>query len=283
MQTPPLAHPSRRHALVGLGAWLAAPAGWAQAPASRRLTVGVEAALQTSGLAQRLAAALARDVGLAIAWRPGPSGLLLPELERGELDAALTQSPEFELALERKNLVHDRRPVARTELVLVGPAPRRATGKKSATGDPAGVAGGRDIAVALAQVAASGARGEAGYVGHGEPSGERALEQALWKAAGPLPLGPWWRTAGAGPAAALDRAREEGAYALVERGVWAVRGAGSGLAVLVEGDPRQTATYHVMRAFRAHHPAGKLLVSWLTGRSGQRVVAGFGRGYRAAG
>jgi len=68
----------------------------------------------------------------------------------------------------------------------------------------------------------------------------------------------------------------------VERGLWSARGAGSGLAVLVKGDARLAVTYHIMLSFRVSHPAGKLMVNWLAGRNGQRVVAGFGRGYRAA-
>ena len=91
------------------------------------------------------------------------------------------------------------------------------------------------------------------------------------------------RSAAAGPGAALALAREQRAYALVERGLWAAQGAGSGLAVLVEGDPRLALTYHVMRAFRAEHPAGKLLTGWLGGPNGRRVVTAFGHGYRAAG
>lgn len=278
---PATPHIARRRLLA------LAAAGWgfgagAQQPASKRLVVGVEATLQASGLAARLAEAIGRDTGLTIDWRPGASGVLLPQLERGELDAALTHEPEVEAALLRQNLIHDRRPVAATELVLVGPAPKRATKKQPASGDPAGIAGGRDGAEALRRIVAAGERGEALYVASGEPSGTRHVEQALWKAIGPQPVGAWLRSAGSGPGAVLALAREQQAYALVERGLWAAQGAGSGLAVLVEGDARLAATYHVMRAFRVNHPAGKLLVGWLAGPNGQRVVAGYGQGYRRA-
>lgn len=271
-----------RRSLVGALAALAALPAFAQRPASKRLHVGVEAALQSSGLARRLQQEIGRDTGLAIEWRAGPSGVLLPLLERGELDAALTHSPEHELALERQNLLHDRRPVVRGDLVLVGPAMRRASRKQPASGDPAGIAGGRDASAALQRIAQAGAQGVAGFVAHGEPSGAREVELALWNALGPQPLGPWLRTAGSGPTAVLDLARQTQGYALIERGVWLARGTGSGLAVMVAGDPRLAATYHVMRSFRANPPGSKLLVSWLAGPSGQRVVRNFGRGYRTA-
>jgi len=278
-KTPSL--PVRRGVLVAGLAALAWPA-LAQRSPREAITVGVEATLMASGLAARLRVAVARDTGLAVDWRPGPSGLLLPQLERGEIDAALTQEPALELALLQKNLVHDRRAIARTDFVLVGPAPRKATRKEPASGDPAGIAGGRDAAAALARIVAAGERGEAGFVTPGEPTGARSLEQALWKAAGPQPVGAWLRIAGPGPTAVMQLARETGSYAFVERGVWSALGAGSGLAVLVDGDERLRASYHVMRSFRVNHPGGKLLVSWLAGPTGQRTVAGFGRGYQRA-
>ena len=247
--------------------------------AQRVLQVGIEGALVASGLAARLREALKRDTGLLLQWIEGASGTLLPVLERGELDVALTNSPDTESALERKGLVHDRRRVALTDHVLVGPAPVRATKKTPASGDPAGVAGASDIGAALARIAAVGGSGEAAFVATSEPSGTRALEQAAWKLAGPLPLGAWLRTAGPGPLAALQMARASGAYVLVERGVWLANG-GGGLALLAE-DPAHLATpYHVMRPFRSQHPAAKLAVAWLAGPNGQRAVAGFGRGYR---
>ncbi|MBA2673959.1 MULTISPECIES: substrate-binding domain-containing protein [Burkholderiales] len=270
----------RRHLAGVLAVW-ALPA-WAQRPASKRLHVAVEGALLSSGLAHHLQQAIGRDTGLAIEWRPGPGGALLPLLERGEVDAALTQSPEHELALERRNLLHDRRPVARSEVVLVGPAPRRTGRKQVADGDPAGIAGGRDALAALQRVAQAGASGTAGFVAHGEPSGTREVEQALWKTLGPQPLGPWLRTAAAGPTAVLDLAQQTQSYALIERGVWQARGAKSGLAIMVAGDARLAATYHIMRSFRVNPPGGKLLVNWLAGPSGQGAVRSFGRGYRPA-
>lgn len=271
----------RRRHLASLLAMLALPV-LAQRPASKRLHVGVEAALADSGLARRLQQAIGHDTGLAIEWRAGPGGVLLPLLESGELDAALIQSSQHELALERRNLLHDRQPVARSELALVGPALRRAGKKQAAGGDPAGIAGISDAALALQRIARAGASGTAGFVAQGEPGGARELEQALWKAIGPQPLGDWLRTAGSGPTAVLDLARQTQSYALIERGVWQARGSKSGLAIMVAGDARLAATYHVMRSFRANPPGGKLLVRWLAGPNGQGVVRGFGRGYRPA-
>lgn len=52
--------------------------------------------------------------------------------------------------------------------------------------------------------------------------------------------------------------------------------------MVLDGDPALAVDYHVMRAFRARHRAGRLMVAWLAGPAGQQLVAGFGRGYRPA-
>lgn len=252
------------------------------AKADARLAVGCDANLQASGFIGVLAQVLARDTGIAVAWQPGPSGVLLPQLERGELHAALTAAPDTEVLLERQGLIHDRRVVVVTDHVLVGPAPRKATKKQPASGDPAGVAGGRDIAAALARIAEAGERQQAQYFAHADAGASRTIEQAAWTAAGPQPIGEWLRTAAAGPVAALREASAVRGYALVERGIWLAHGNGSGLTVLVEGDTRLVTTYRVMRAFRASHPAGRLFVNWIAGAPGRHAVDGFGRGYRAA-
>lgn len=276
----------RRAWLGGAAALLAGASGAALAQPPAPIAVGVDAALFASGLAPRLAAALRHDTGLRIAWEAGASGTLLERLERGELDAALAFDPHAEQALLAQNLVHDRRPVARTALVLVGPAPRRA-GRRVAgrPGAPAPGAGSTrpGLRAALERIAALGARGEACFVASGEPGGPRTLERQAWQGLAPPPGTAWWRTAGPGPAAALELARTSGGYALVERGLWQSLGAAAaGLAVVIDGDPALAVDYHVMRAFRARHPAGRLMVAWLAGPTGQRVVGGFGRGYRPA-
>jgi tungstate transport system substrate-binding protein len=277
----------RRAWLGGAAAWLAGASGAGFAQPSPPVTVGVDAALLASGLAPRLAAALLHDTGLRIAWQGGPSGAVLERLERGELDAALVFDPPGEQALLAQHLVHDRRPVARTALVLVGPAPRRA-GRRAASGRADDLAAGAGptrggLRAALERIAALGARGQACFVASGEPGGARALEREAWQGLAPPPGTSWWRTAGPGPAAALELARSSRGYALVERGLWQSLGpAAAGLAVVVDGDPALAVDYHVMRAFRARHPAGRLLVAWLAGPAGQQVVAGFGRGYRSA-
>jgi tungstate transport system substrate-binding protein len=236
------------------------------------LRLGVDEALAESGLSRSLQRGFGRDTGIAVQIVPGPALPLLDALERGELDAALTNAPDAELKLDAQGLVHDRRPVAIAELVLVGPAP------KGKVRDPAELAGGHDVAAALQRLAAVAATpGTLQFLSAGDGSGSHVAEQALWRSAKVAPLAPWYVSLDKG-AGLIAQARARGAYALVERGSWLAQG-GAPLAVLVEGDPLMEVPVHVMRAFRINHPAGKIFVAWITGPKGTRVVAAQ-RGYR---
>ena len=272
---------SRRRLLsVSLGI-AAAPAASAEFTQQRRrslsdpLRLGVDLALFESGLARALQQGFGRDTGLAIKLVAAPALPLLEALERGELDAALTNVPDAELRLEQLGLAHDRQAIASGDFVLVGPAPR---GKKN---DPAAIAGLRSAAQALIQLrsAALALPGSVTFLSAADGSGAHALEQALWRHAKLAPATPWFATADA-KSSLIEQARARGAYALVERGAWGAHG-GAPLAVLVEGDPLLTERVHVMRAFRVSHPAGKIFVAWIAGPKGRRVVAAQ-RAYRAA-
>ncbi len=266
---------TRRRLLLGTAAALSVPrlaAAQQRASLADPLRLGVDHALVDSGLASALLKGFGRDTGVVVQLNGGPAQPLLEALERGELDATLTNAPQAELRLESQGLAHDRRRVADTALVLVGPAP------KKKTPDPAGIARMTDAAAALAQIrdAAMAAPGTIGFLSAGDGSGAHLAEQALWRAAQVAPAAPWYAKVAAGSLAA--QARQQAAYALVERGVWAARG-GAPLAVLVEGDERMALPVHVMRAFRVNHPAGKLFATWITGPKGRAVVAAQ-RGYR---
>lgn len=269
---------SKRRTLV-FGA-VAAGAGLPSAQAQQRrslkdpLRLGVDQALIDSGLGPALQKAFGRDTGVAVLLVPGAALPTLDALERGELDAALTNAPEAESRLEAKGLAHDRRAIAVGSFVIVGPAP---TAK---TFDPAGIGRMSNALEALTRLrdAALANPGTVRFLSAGDGSGTHAAEQALWRAAQIAPAAPWYTNVAAGSSVAAQ-ARQSGAYALVDRGVWAAQG-GAPLAVLVEGDARLAAPVHVMRSFRVNHPAGKIFVAWIAGPKGRQVAAGV-RGYRA--
>lgn len=267
---------SRRIFLLGsLAAPLASAWGQQRRSLSDPLSLGADNALVDSGLAQALQQGFGRDTGVAVQLVRSPAQALLAAVERGEVDAALCNAPDAEAKLEKQTLLHDRRLVARGEYVIVGPA------VKGKVRDPVGIAGGKDAAQALAQIRemAGATPGLLSFLSANDGSGTHLAEQALWRGAKATPAAPWYVMAE--PAIGLAaQARALNAYALVERGVWAAYG-GAPLAVLVDADPLLVEEVHVMRPFRANHPAAKLFVEWVGGPKGRRVAAGH-RGYKAA-
>ncbi len=237
------------------------------------LRLGVDHALVASGLAAALQKGFGRDTGVAVKLVAGPALPLLEALERGEMDAALANAPQAEARLESQGLVHDRREVATGEFVIVGPAPR------AGSSELAGLAAGHDGATVLQRLreAALAAPGDVRFLSAGDGSGTHMAEQALWRLARIAPLPPWYLSAEPGRGL-IAQAREQNAYALVERGAW-LRHRGAPLALWVEGDPRLVEAVHVMRSFRVNHPAARMFVAWITGPKGRRVVAAQ-RGYR---
>ena len=228
------------------------------------LRLAADDALFDSGLARHLQRAFGRDTGVAVQLSSGPATSLLDALERGEVDATLTNAPESETALEQRGLAHDRRMVATTDFLLVGPL---------ALIKP--LAAGADVVLALSRLA----QVQAPFMTRADGSGTNLAELALWRAAQVAPQAPWYLNALPGEGL-LAQARARKACTVVERGVWAAQRGGAGYGVLVQGDARLAVDVHVMRSFRATHPSGKLFTNWITGRLGRKAVASH-PGYRA--
>ena len=263
---------SRRRALSTLLAFASAPALAQQRKSlADPLRVGVDQALIDSGLARALQRGFGADTGIAAKLVPGAALVVLEALERGELDAALTNAPQVESGLDQQGLVHDRQPVAGGEFVLIGPA-LRGNGE-----DLVGGALGHDVVAALKRLKDAPA-GSFTFVSAADGSGAHALEQALWRAAGIAPAAPWYAALKPGEDV-IGQARARGAFALVERGAWLAHG-GAPLGIRVDNDTRLVEQVHAMRSFRVNHPAGKIFVAWIAGAKGRRIVASH-KGYRA--
>lgn len=259
----------RRPFLAAVGALALAPAAWAERRgAGGPLRLGVDRSLADSGLAAALQRGFGADTGIAVELVPGPALAVLDAVAQGQVAAALTNAPEAEGRLAAQTLVHDRRPIAAGEFVVVGPARR---GRPEATSGAG--------AEALARIRHRAAAAPAlVFLSAGDGSGVHLAEQALWRAARIEPVPPWYL--GADPARSfVAQVRSRGAYAVVERGAWAALG-GAPLAVLVQGDPALAEPVHAMRSFRVSHPAGRIFMDWIAGGRGRAVVAAQ-RAYRA--
>ncbi len=262
----------RRPFLIAGAAFVGAPEVRAQGSLATTppLRLGVDYALVESGLGTSLQRAFGADTGIPVKIVAGPATAVLEALKDGELDAALTNAPRAEAALEEQGLIHDRRAIAVGEFVLVGPMPR-GRGKT-----PAPSQGGVEALVRIRDLAVA-APDSLVFLSPGDGSGTHLAEQALWRAAGIEPVAPWYVSMPA-TGGFVARARARGAYALVERGAWAAAG-GVPLGLLAAGDPLLAEPVRAMRAFRATHPAGKIFIGWIAGGRGHAIVASH-RGYR---
>ena len=238
------------------------------------LRLGIDHALVESRLGLSLQRAFSADTGIAVRLVSGPALAILEATKEGELDAALTNAPLAEAALDKQALVHDRRAIAAGEFLLVGPAPQRSRGKT-----PPASRGAVEVLVRIRDLATA-APDSVVFLSAGDGSGTHVAEQALWRAAATAPAAPWYVNA-AGSAGFVAKVRARAAYALVERGAWSVAG-GAPLAVLANGDPLLAESVHAMRSFRATHPAGRIFIAWIGGGRGRAVVASH-RGYSAPG
>lgn len=264
---------SRRRSLIYTSAACAAPA-WAIAAQRQSLNdplrLAADDALVESGLATALHQAFGRDTGVAVQLLHAPASGVLEALERGEHDAALTNAPAVEAALDKQGLVHDRHAIAHGDFVIVGPAQLSKP-----------LAAGNDAALALSRLS----QAQVPFVTRPDGSGTHLAELSLWRAAKVAPAAPWYFQAGKG-APLLAQAAQHQACAFVERGMWLAGGAataGKSYRILVEGDSRLGIDVHVMRTFRSErqHPAGRLLVAWMRSAKGRHVVQTH-RGYRLA-
>ncbi len=250
--------PSRRVFVAGLTVAAFAPAA-AQKPSERGgpLRLGVDRALEESGLAKRLQRAFGFDTGIAVLLVPGPALTVLEAVRDGETDAALLNTPGAEEDLEKQGLIHD------------GKVPRKRAPPP-----------GRNAVEVLERIQAQAAADPASvsFLSAGDGSGVHVAEQALWRVGRIAPAAPWYATAENGGRDFTAQVRARGAYALVERAAWNAQG-GAPAAILAEGDPLLVESVHAMRAFRVQHPAGKIFVAWIAGGHGRAVVAQHG-GYR---
>ena len=235
------------------------------------ITVASTTSTEQSGLFSHLLPAFTRDTGIEVRVVAVGTGQALDIGRRGDADVVFVHDKPAELEWLAEGNGVRRYPVMYNDFVLVGP--------KS---DPAHVAGGSDIAVALDRIAAA----KAPFVSRADKSGTYAAELRLWKDANvdiAKAKGPWYREIGSGMGPALNTAAGMDAYILSDRGTWLnFRNRGQ-LTIVVQGDKRLFNQYGVMLVNPAKHPTvkkdlGQKFIDWLVSPRGQQVIASYNIG-----
>jgi tungstate transport system substrate-binding protein len=248
-----------------LGTLLATTPTDAEAP---YITVASTTSTEQSGLFGQLLPAFTAKTGIAVRVVAVGTGQALKIGERGDCDVVFVHDTASELKFVADGYGIERHQVMYNDFVLVGPR-----------SDPAKVAGGREIVVALRKIAEA----KAPFVSRGDDSGTDKAEKRLWRDAAvdvKAASGTWYRDTGSGMGPALNTAAALGAYALSDRGTWLSFENRRDLGIVVEGDRRLFNQYGVMLVNPSRHPSvkhefGQQFIDWLVSADGQKTIADY--------
>ena len=251
--------------LAVLGALGLATAAHAEQP---YITLASTTSTENSGLFAQILPQFTADTGIAVRVVAVGTGQALRLARNGDADVLLIHHRPSEEAFVAEGFGVARHDVMYNDFVLVGPK-----------GDPAGIAGQKNAADALAKIAEA----KSPFVSRGDDSGTHKKERGLWNDATIDPSaasGTWYREAGAGMGATLNIAQAMGAYSLSDRATWAAFANRGDLAILLEGDPALFNPYGVILVDEARHPhvkskEGQALVDWLISERGQAAIGAF--------
>lgn len=240
------------------------PAG-AQLP---YITVASTTSTQNSGLFHHILPKFTETSGIEVRVVAVGTGAALRIARAGDADVLLVHHRSSEEKFVAEGFGVRRYPAMVNDFVIIGPGE-----------DPAGLAGGRDAARALATIAQI----KAAFVSRGDDSGTHKREMELWQAAGVDPRaasGTWYRETGSGMGATLNVGAALGAHALTDRGTWLGFGNKRDLVVLVEGDARLHNEYGVILVSKQRHGhvkarEGQAFIDWLLSAPGRAAINGF--------
>ncbi|MBI2733182.1 MAG: hypothetical protein HYX44_07760 [Aquabacterium sp.] len=215
--------------------------------------VGVDPLLVASGLTGRWQSAMKQDLGWSARWTTLETSDVLQQLEQGQVDAGLFLSHPRADELDKQGLIYNRVTLARTDVLLLGPAD-----------DLAGIRSETDPARALAQVLAAHHAGAARWLPPPAGSALAALADQLTKGLA---------SKGLPPVAAAKAGQSAPAYRLMTRAQWLkAPPKGERLKVWLADGPAMSLQAQIASSFRARHPGAKLLTTWLQWPLAQNAI-----------
>jgi len=238
------------------------------AAAATEILVVSTTSTEQSGLFAHLLPIFTRESGIGVRVVALGTGQALDAARRGDADVVLVHDRAAEERFVAAGHGGPRHPIMFNDFVIIGPA-----------ADPAGIAGLRVAAAALAKIAAAGAP----FISRGDRSGTHTAELRLWQQAGVDPAtgrARWYREIGQGMGPALNTAAAQGAYLLADRGTWLSFRNRQDLTILLAGDVRLFNQYGAMLVNPARHPhvqaaAGQAFIDWLRGPAGQAAIGAY--------
>lgn len=257
----------KRRSLIAvlMCATLAPPFALAQQGEARPIRMSTTTSTDNSGLLKWLLPAFEAKTHTRVDVIAVGTGKALELGKNGDVDVCLVHARKLEDQFVAAGWGIDRRDVMYNDFIVAGPL-----------ADPAHVKGSRDVIAAFRQIAASGVK----FISRGDNSGTDVMEKNYWTIAGTKPAGARYVSAGLGMGEVLNMAAELKAYTLTDRATYGAYKARTGLAILVEGDPRMFNPYGIIAVNPARHPGinyqgATLLIDWITSPEGQARIAAF--------
>ena len=241
--------------------------GQAAAQTQKSILVSSTTSTEQSGLFGHILPVFTNKTGIAVKVVAVGTGQALDIGRRGDADVVFVHDKAAEELFVSQGFSDKRQEVMFNDFVLLGP--------KS---DPAKIAGGKDIQVALKKIADS----KSAFVSRGDKSGTHAAELRYWKGTGVEVSAnlPWYKETGSGMGPALNTASGMNAYILADRGTWLSFKNRGDLAILVQGDPKLFNQYGVMLVSSEKFPNvkkadGQAFITWLVSKEGQDTIASY--------
>ena len=260
----------RRRLLLGsvvqaLAAAMLLCAGSTAALAQSVIKLSTTTSTDNSGLLPFLLPAFEKKYNVKVNVIAVGTGKALELSKNGDVDVTLVHARPSEDKFVADGHGVNRRDVMYNDFIIVGPE-----------SDPAGIKGMKDVIAAMKKIRVSGAK----FVSRGDNSGTDQMEQIYWKDAGTKPQPPAYVSAGLGMGEVLNMAAEIRGYTLTDRATYAAYKARTGLAILVEGDPKMFNPYGIIATNPKKYPginyAGAMqLIDWITSPEGQKKIADF--------
>ncbi|AXA90297.1 substrate-binding domain-containing protein [Massilia sp. YMA4] len=235
------------------------------ASAQQTLRMSTTTSTENSGLLAYLLPIYEAKTGTKVQVISVGTGKALELAKNGDVDVTLVHARAAEDKFVAEGWGVDRRDVMYNDFIVVGPV-----------SDPDRIKGGKDVLAAFRKMAAGPAR----FISRGDNSGTDIMEKAYWKQVGAQPVGARYVSAGLGMGEVLTMAAELQAYTLTDRATYGVYQAKTGLAIMVEGDPKMFNPYGIIAVNPARHPGinykgAKQLIEWITSPEGQARIAAF--------
>jgi tungstate transport system substrate-binding protein len=222
---------------------------------------------ENSGLLAYILPDFTEKTGIEVRVVAVGTGKALQMGRDGEADVLLVHAKPSEEAFVAEGHSAERFDVMYNDFVIIGPAD-----------DPANLSEtGTEIVPSFEALNASGAP----FVSRGDDSGTHKKEKSLWEAAGIVPEGDAYISAGKGMGDVIQMADELQAYTMSDRATYLSMSDNIDLDIIVEGDPILFNQYGVMAVNPDKNDAinsegAQAFIDWILSEKTQELISGFG-------